>query len=170
MSPSCTEYVLVSCSCYNKLPHIPYHKATGIYIVTVLEARCLKSVSLSGNRVVVRTPLASEVLGENLFLFQLLVFHVMIGLCRRIDYNWSVAKVKRWGRITQGRDEHMISGCLEHTVHMRLKRREQAQEIQPWHVSVAHGYQIHSFCSLHGQCGCFLPQQGTTTLTMQGLK
>ena len=39
-----------------------------------MEARCLKSVSLSGNRVVVRTPLASEVLGENLFLclFQLL--------------------------------------------------------------------------------------------------
>lgn len=96
-----------------------------MYIVTVLEARCLKSVSLSGNWVVVRTPLASEVLGENLFLFQLLVFHMMIGLCRRIDYDWSVAKVKRWGRSTEGRGEHMISGCLEHTAHTRLKRKEQ---------------------------------------------
>lgn len=33
----------------------------------------MKSVSLNGDRVVVRTPLALEVLGENLFLFQLLV-------------------------------------------------------------------------------------------------
>lgn len=39
----------------------------------------MKSVSLNGDRVV-RTPLALEVLGENLFLFQLLVaFGVSCG-------------------------------------------------------------------------------------------
>lgn len=103
-------------------------------MLTVLEARCLKSVSLSENWVVVRNPLASEVLQENLFLFQLLVASGvshgdMVGLQDR--YNCSVAKVKRWGCTTKGRDEHVISGCLEHAAHMRLKRREQAREIQP---------------------------------------
>ena len=46
----------------------------------------------------------------------LLVFHGVIRLCCRIEYNRSVAKFKRWGRTTEGRDEHMISAWnIQHT-------------------------------------------------------
>ena len=94
------------------------------------------------------------------------MFHGVVRLCCRIEYNRSVAKFKRWGRTTEGRDEHMISGCLEHTAYMRFRGEGKLRRFSPWRVSVAHDYEIHLFCSLHGQCGCFLLQQGATTLTM----
>lgn len=100
---------------------------------------------------VVRTPWLRGSSGESA-LFQLLVasaFHMVIGLGCRIDMNCSVAKVKRWGCTTEGRDEHVIAGCLNMQRTWGSRGESKHRRSSHLHVSAAHGYQIHSILAAY---------------------
>lgn len=76
----------------------------------------------------------------------LLVFHYMIRLCCRIEYNMSMAKVSRQVGLRQGINECMMGACWEQMTHTPDSRGERDHSSSiPCHTYVAHGCNLHTF-------------------------
>lgn len=167
MFSSCTEYVLVSCSCCNKLPHIHNIKQREEFICSQFwrpdawnQFHWVKIELLSG------TPWLRRFFRRicSFFSFWWLWCFTWWSGWAGIDITAVCARSKGGDVPPRGRwtrDCRLLGTC---SAHEAQEERADTGDPSHRHVSAAHSCQIHSFCSLRGHCGCFLPQQGTTTL------
>ena len=168
MFSSCIEYVLVSCSCCNKLPHIHNIKQEEFICSQFWRPDAWNQFHWVKIELLSGTPWLRRFFRRICSFFSfwwLLVFHMVIWLGCRIDIT-AVWPRSKGGDVPPREEMNMwfqVAWNMQRTWGSRGESRHGRSSRR--HVSAAHGYQIHSLCSLRGHCGCFLPQQGTTTLT-----